>query len=69
MYAQALVGAIPSIPTGMDYEDPNLTTISELLAAGDTVHFYQQLWPNARIQDAMFSGVQGMFAAPPRSSL
>lgn len=62
IYSQALVGAVPSIPTGTAVDDPNLAVINEYLEAGDTVHFLNQFWPNARIEQAMYSGVQGMLA-------
>lgn len=61
-YTQGVAGAIPSIPSDEPLEDPNLQVISEHLEAGDTVHFLNQFWPNAEIEQAMYSGVQGMLA-------
>jgi raffinose/stachyose/melibiose transport system substrate-binding protein len=62
IYNDALAGTVPSIPTGEDYEDINLAVTSEYVADGRTVPFLDQDWPNPRIQQAMFSGVQGMLA-------
>lgn len=62
LYNDALAGTVPSIPTGKTSDDPNLKTITDYLAKGQTVHFLNQFWPNARIEQAMYAGVQGMLA-------
>lgn len=61
-YNDAVVGTIPAIPTGEEYTDANLATTNEFLSKGATVPFLDQDWPNPRIQQAMFSGVQGILA-------
>lgn len=61
-YTGGVAGAIPSIPSGEAIDDPALQVISDHLADGDTVHFLNQFWPNAQIEQAMYSGVQGMLA-------
>ena len=53
---------MPSIPTGVETDDPNLATITEYLADGRSVQFLNQYWPNARIEQAMYAGIQGMLA-------
>lgn len=60
LYNDALAGTVPSIPTGTVSDDPNLVTITDYLSNGQTVHFLNQFWPNARIEQAMYAGVQGM---------
>ncbi|HEY9499811.1 MAG TPA: extracellular solute-binding protein [Terrimesophilobacter sp.] len=62
IYNDALAGTVPSIPTGVATDDPNLKVITEYLANDQSVHFLNQFWPNARIEQAMYSGVQGMLA-------
>ncbi len=61
-YNGALVGTVPAIPTGEEYDDVNLVTTNEYLSDGRTVPFLDQDWPNPRIQQAMFSGVQSLLA-------
>jgi raffinose/stachyose/melibiose transport system substrate-binding protein len=61
-YDSALSATVPSIPTGKTSDDPNAKIISQYLADGQTVHFLNQLWPNAKTEQAMYAGVQGMFA-------
>lgn len=61
-YNDALGGTVPSIPTGVETDDPNLATITEYLADGRSVQFLNQYWPNARIEQAMYAGIQGMLA-------
>lgn len=62
IYTEALAAAVPSIPTGEEYEDTNLATITEYLANNQTTHFLDQKWPTPRIQQAMYSGVQGLLS-------
>lgn len=63
IYNDALAGTVPSIPTGVASTDPNLVTISKYLADDQTVHFLNQFWPNARTEQAMYAGVQGILTA------
>lgn len=63
IYNDALKGAVPSISTDQpESEDPSLATITSYLDAGKTVAFLDQNWSNARIQQAMYSGVQAMLS-------
>ncbi|HEY4224343.1 MAG TPA: extracellular solute-binding protein [Pseudolysinimonas sp.] len=60
-YDSALAATVPSIPDGSTSTDSISATISKYLADGQTVHFLNQLWPDARTEQAMYSGVQGLF--------
>ncbi|WP_241740260.1 ABC transporter substrate-binding protein [Microbacterium invictum] len=60
-YVQAMKGPVaalqnPDIDPGPDA----LTLITDYIEQERTVHFLNQYWPNARIEQAMFSGLQGM---------
>lgn len=61
-YNDASDGTVPAIPTGETYSDPSLKIINEYLSDDRSVHFLNQFWPNARIEQAMYSGVQAMLA-------
>lgn len=61
-YNDALGGTVPSIPTGEAEDDQNLETITQYLSDGKSVQFLNQFWPNARIEQAMYAGIQGMLA-------
>ena len=61
-YSNAMVGIIPTIDTGEVYTDPVQLFVSEQLKSGRISEFLNQSWPNAKVEQAMFSGVQGVFA-------
>jgi raffinose/stachyose/melibiose transport system substrate-binding protein len=67
-YDSALAATVPSIPDGSKSDDSTRTTISKYLADGQTVHFLNQLWPDARTEQAMYSGVQGLFTGTQQPS-
>lgn len=55
-------GGLPSLPdTGYDV-DPSLTELSTFLGADRTVPFMDQLWPNPKVQQTMFAGLQEIFS-------
>jgi raffinose/stachyose/melibiose transport system substrate-binding protein len=60
-YVQAMKGPVaalqnPDIDPGPDA----LTLITDYIQDKRTVHFLNQFWPTARVEQAMFSGLQGM---------
>ena len=62
-YVQAMKGPVPALLD--DKIDPGstaLTLISDYIAEERTSHFLNQAWPNARVEQAMFAGLQGMLA-------
>ncbi|MFD4957841.1 ABC transporter substrate-binding protein [Microbacterium sp. NPDC058389] len=61
-YNDALAGTIPSIPNPSADMDENQKVMTEFLTDGRTVPYLDQRWPNPRIQQALFSAVQGMLA-------
>lgn len=61
LYASA-TGNLPSIPNDQFKLDPALRPLVEFQKAGRTVPFMDQLWPNPKVQQAHFTGVQNMFA-------
>lgn len=60
IYNDALVGAVPSIPSGATYTLQAQQVINQYLTSGKISEFLNQSWPNAKIEQAMYSGVQGM---------
>lgn len=62
IYNSALRGAVPSIPNDAFDADDSFSVISDYLDAGDTTPFLDQNWPNARIQQALYSGSQALLA-------
>jgi raffinose/stachyose/melibiose transport system substrate-binding protein len=55
-------GGLPSLPdTGYDV-DASLTELSTFLAEDRTVPFMDQLWPNPKVQQTMFTGLQEIFS-------
>ncbi len=55
-------GGLPALPdTGYDI-DPSLTELSTFITEDRTVPFMDQLWPNAKVQQTMLSGVQEIFS-------
>lgn len=55
-------GGLPSLPdTGFD-ADASLTELSTFLGENRTVPFMDQLWPNAKVQQSMLTGLQEIFS-------
>jgi raffinose/stachyose/melibiose transport system substrate-binding protein len=55
-------GGLPALPdTGYDI-DPSLTELSTFITEDRTVPFMDQLWPNAKVQQTMLSGIQEIFS-------
>jgi raffinose/stachyose/melibiose transport system substrate-binding protein len=61
LYAGA-TGNLPGIPNDQFRLDPTLQSLVDFQKAGKTVPFMDQLWPNPKVQQAHFTGVQNMFA-------
>ncbi len=61
LYANA-TGNLPSIPNDQFKLDPTLQPLVDFQKAYKTVPFMDQLWPNPKVQQAHFTGVQDMFA-------
>ncbi|GLY88843.1 ABC transporter substrate-binding protein [Actinoallomurus iriomotensis] len=61
LYAGA-TGNLPSIPNARFTADPALQPLIDFQKAGRTVPFMDQLWPNPKVQQAHFTGVQNLFA-------
>jgi raffinose/stachyose/melibiose transport system substrate-binding protein len=60
-YVQAMKGPVPALLNDeIDPGETALTLISDYIAQDRTVHFLNQYWPNARVEQAMFAGLQGM---------
>lgn len=55
-------GGLPSLPDTGYAVDPSLTALSQFVEADRTVPFMDQLWPNAKIQQTMLSGLQEIFS-------
>ncbi|GAA2110683.1 extracellular solute-binding protein [Actinomadura alba] len=58
----AATGNLPSIPNDQFRLDPALQPLVDYQKAGKTVPFMDQLWPNPKVQQAHFTGVQNMFS-------
>jgi raffinose/stachyose/melibiose transport system substrate-binding protein len=55
-------GGLPTLPdTGYAIDD-SLTELSTFLNENRTVPFMDQLWPNPKVQQTMFSGLQDIFS-------
>ncbi|HEX5994567.1 MAG TPA: hypothetical protein VFY84_05435, partial [Jiangellales bacterium] len=55
-------GSLPALPdTGFDV-DPSLSELTDFINSGRTVPFMDQLWPNAKVQQTMLSGLQEIFS-------
>ncbi|MEV5829815.1 extracellular solute-binding protein [Spirillospora sp. NPDC052242] len=61
LYAGA-TGNLPSFPNDEFELDPTLQPLVDFQKANKTVPFMDQLWPNPKVQQAHFTGVQNMFA-------
>jgi raffinose/stachyose/melibiose transport system substrate-binding protein len=61
VFVNAMNGPVPAIPNSeIELGPAALTEITAFLEEDRTVPFLNQNWPNARIEQAMFSGLQGM---------
>lgn len=55
-------GGLPALPDTGFKADPSLAELTEFIEAGRTVPFMDQLWPNAKVQQTMLSGLQEIFS-------
>ncbi|SFG52436.1 ABC transporter substrate-binding protein [Streptomyces mirabilis] len=55
-------GGLPSLPDTGFVVDPSLTELSKFVRSDRTVPFMDQLWPNAKVQQTMLSGLQEIFS-------
>src|SRR3954451_9418540 len=55
-------GNLPAYSNAAYKPDAGITTFVSYLKAGKTVPFMDQLWPNAKVQDAHLTGLQDLFA-------
>ncbi|MFJ9588467.1 ABC transporter substrate-binding protein [Streptomyces acidicola] len=55
-------GGLPSLPDTGYAVDPSLSEFSRFIKADRTVPFMDQLWPNAKVQQTMLSGLQEIFS-------
>jgi len=55
-------GSIPTLPDTGHSIDPSLAQVETFIKANRTVPFMDQLWPNAKVQQTMLSGLQEIFS-------
>ena len=55
-------GSLPSLPDSGSTVDPQLAELSTFIRDNRTVPFMDQLWPNAKVQQTMLSGLQEVFS-------
>lgn len=55
-------GGLPALTDTGYAVDPSLTELSTFIKDGRTVPFMDQLWPNAKVQQTMLSGLQEIFS-------
>jgi raffinose/stachyose/melibiose transport system substrate-binding protein len=55
-------GSLPSLSDAGNAVDPSLADVSTFINSGRTVPFMDQLWPNAKVQQDMLSGIQEIFS-------
>jgi raffinose/stachyose/melibiose transport system substrate-binding protein len=55
-------GGLPSLPDTGFVVDPSLSALSQFVRSDRTVPFMDQLWPNAKVQQTMLSGLQEIFS-------
>ncbi|HEX6685030.1 MAG TPA: extracellular solute-binding protein [Candidatus Limnocylindrales bacterium] len=55
-------GSIPSLPDTGYAIDPALAEVAKFINDNRTVPFMDQLWPNAKVQQTMLSGLQSIFS-------
>jgi raffinose/stachyose/melibiose transport system substrate-binding protein len=55
-------GGLPSLPDSGFAADPSLAELAKFVNGDRTVPFMDQLWPNAKVQQTMLSGLQEIFS-------
>ncbi|MCZ7422109.1 extracellular solute-binding protein [Verrucosispora sp. WMMA2121] len=55
-------GSLPSLPNSGSEVDPAFTDLTTFINDNRTVPFMDQLWPNAKVQQTMLSGLQEIFS-------
>jgi len=55
-------GSLPSLADAGSSIDPSLADVAKYINDGRTVPFMDQLWPNAKVQQTMLSGLQEIFS-------
>lgn len=55
-------GSLPTLPDAGTTVDPGLKELTTFVQANRTVPFMDQLWPNAKVQQTMLSGLQEVFS-------
>jgi raffinose/stachyose/melibiose transport system substrate-binding protein len=55
-------GSLPTLPAAGTTVDPGLAELTTFVKDNRTVPFMDQLWPNAKVQQTMLSGLQEVFS-------
>jgi raffinose/stachyose/melibiose transport system substrate-binding protein len=55
-------GSLPTLPNAGSPVDPGLAELTTFVKDNRTVPFMDQLWPNAKVQQTMLSGLQEVFS-------
>jgi raffinose/stachyose/melibiose transport system substrate-binding protein len=55
-------GSLPTLASAGSPVDPGLTELTTFVKDNRTVPFMDQLWPNAKVQQTMLSGLQEVFS-------
>jgi raffinose/stachyose/melibiose transport system substrate-binding protein len=55
-------GSLPTLPDAGTTVDPGLSELTTFVKDNRTVPFMDQLWPNAKVQQTMLSGLQEVFS-------
>ncbi|WP_433788689.1 ABC transporter substrate-binding protein [Actinoplanes sp. CA-252034] len=55
-------GSLPTLPGAGTTVDPGLAELTSFVEGNRTVPFMDQLWPNAKVQQTMLSGLQEVFS-------
>ena len=55
-------GSLPTLPDAGTTVDPGLAELTTFVKDNRTVPFMDQLWPNAKVQQTMLSGLQEIFS-------
>jgi raffinose/stachyose/melibiose transport system substrate-binding protein len=55
-------GSLPTLPDAGTTVDPGLAELTTFVKDNRTVPFMDQLWPNAKVQQSMLSGLQEVFS-------
>jgi raffinose/stachyose/melibiose transport system substrate-binding protein len=71
LYQAAMPGTIPTITEGYTPANDNEQFLVDTIEQGQAVHYLNQMWPNARIESAMVTGIQGLLvgSATPKQML